>query len=366
MLSTAPTRLLEVVQSSPADVRVDKEAGVIHGVRILGPESRNGRTYSAEAIRKAVNLYENRNVNYDHPPQGAPERHFADRAGWLANVREVTGGLSGDLHFLKSDPRAAKLCEAAERRPESFGLSHNAEGRIVKKNGRNVVEEITRVRSVDVVADPATTRSLFESIEAESEEEPKMSKTMRQIAQSHSASKRGAALKRFLEQDEGLPMADMPVEAPSADPNAEIAAAFEKAALAILKQVFTGEMDADEGLGKIKELLGKKEEVVADAGGETPTDVPAPSPESLQADIRRLTAEASARDKLQEAAVKSTPARIKALVALNPVERKELIESWKGGDADARGSRPASTSARHLPESEMPKNAEEFAAALFD
>ncbi len=367
----APTQLLEVVQSSPADVRVDKEAGVIRGVRILGPESRNGRTYTPEAIHGAVSLYEGQHVNYDHPSHSTPdqERQFADRAGWLAGVREHQGGLSGDLHFLKTDPRADKLCEAAERRPEAFGLSHNAEGRIAKRDGKNIVEEITRVRSVDIVADPATTRSLFESIESEGAS-TMPTKTMRQIAEAHSTSKRGAALKRFLEQ-EGLPMADVPVDVvdvPAEDPNAEIEAAFLKAASAILKAVFVGERDADEGLAKIKELLGQKEQAADDTGDPAAADpaASAPSPESLQAEVRQLRAEGVVRDELQEAAVKSTPAKVKALVALNPVERKELIESWKGTSAEGRGSRPASTPARNVQESTMPTNAKEFADNLLE
>ena len=368
-----PTQLLEVVQSS-AEVRVDREAGIIRGVRVLGPTSSNRRIYAPQAITSAKPLYEGIHVNYDHPPKGSPdqERRFGDRAGWLTNVREHAGGLSGDLNVLKSDPRAEKVFEAAERRPESFGLSHNAEGRITKQDGKNVVEEITRVRSVDLVADPATTRSLFESIERENGEPPeesgdiKMSKTMKQIADAHHATnKRAAALKRFLEQ-EGMPMADVPVDAPAADPNAEIAAAFEKAAMSILKKVFVGEMDVDEGCGKIKELLGKKEEVVADAGAAV--DAVAPAPESVQADMARLRAEISIRDQLQESGVKSTPARVKAMIPLTESERKELIDSWKGqATTDQRGDRPASSPLREQDrQTKLPEDAKSFAEALFD
>lgn len=365
-----PTQLLEVVQST-SEVRVDIESSVIRSVRVLGPESLNGRRYTAGAIRGAVSLYEGIHVNYDHPQKGpTQERQFADRAGWLSNVREVNGGLSGDLHFLKTDPRAAKLCEAAERRPESFGLSHNAEGRVVKKDGKTLVEEITRVRSVDIVADPATTRSLFESIEngegsPDNLGEKNMpKKTMRQIADANcTTNQRAAALKTFLEQD-GAPMADVPVEVPSEDPNAEIAAAFEKAAMSICKKMFVGEMDAADGLGKIKELLGQKEKAAEDSGVADPAAVP--SPESLQAEIQRLQAGNDIRDQLQESGVKSTPARVKALVALEPAERKELIESWKDTGTTGRGPRPASAPARNIPEGEMPKDAKSFAAALLE
>ncbi len=51
----------------------------------------------------------------------------------------------------------------AEHAPENVGFSHNVEARTVRRGERVVVEAITRVQSVDLVADPATTRGLFES-----------------------------------------------------------------------------------------------------------------------------------------------------------------------------------------------------------
>ena len=143
--------------------RVDREAGVIRGVRILGRVSRNGREYLPQAISNAKPLYEGINVNCDHPSSARNDRRVSDRIGWLQNVREADNGLRGDLHLLKSHPLTASVLEAAERRPQLLGLSHNAEGRITKRDGKTLVEEITRVRSVDLVADPATASSLFES-----------------------------------------------------------------------------------------------------------------------------------------------------------------------------------------------------------
>ena len=37
--------------------RIDTEAGVIYGVKVLGPKSRNGRIYEDAAIRRAVPMY---------------------------------------------------------------------------------------------------------------------------------------------------------------------------------------------------------------------------------------------------------------------------------------------------------------------
>ena len=59
---------------------------------------------------------------------------------------------------------AERICEAAERMPDVFGLSHNAGGDgDYDKNGIFVVSNIVEVRHVDLVADPATTKSLQES-----------------------------------------------------------------------------------------------------------------------------------------------------------------------------------------------------------
>lgn len=142
--------------------RVDREGGVIRGVRILGRVSKNGREYLPEAIRGAVGLYEGIRVNCDHPSSARGDRSIADRIGWLAGVHESDGGLRGNLHLILAHPFTSAVLEMAERNPSMLGLSHNAEGRIVKRDGKNIVEEITAVRSVDLVADPATADSLFE------------------------------------------------------------------------------------------------------------------------------------------------------------------------------------------------------------
>lgn len=146
--------------------RVDREAGVIRDVKVLGYASANGRRYAPEAVRRAIGLYEGIRVNVDHPPAARPEaeRPLAARFGVLKNVAVGEEGLFGDLHYLRSHPLAELALEAAERLPEALGLSHNAEGRVASEAGQPVVEEIVRVRSVDLVADPATTRSLFEGV----------------------------------------------------------------------------------------------------------------------------------------------------------------------------------------------------------
>jgi hypothetical protein len=160
----ATTRLTERVASNTS-LRVDRESGVIRGVKILGGNSLNGRRYAREAMQRAVGLYEGKQVNINHPSRANRdlERSVSDRFGWLQNVRMADRGIVGDLHVLKSHPLAATVFEAAERNPALFGLSHVAEGRTRQERGSVIVEEIVSVQSVDIVADPATTAGLFES-----------------------------------------------------------------------------------------------------------------------------------------------------------------------------------------------------------
>ena len=72
-------------------------------------------------------------------------------------------GLFADFHFNPKHALAEQLAWDAEHAPENVGFSHNVEARIARRADRVVVEAITRVQSVDLVADPATTRGLFES-----------------------------------------------------------------------------------------------------------------------------------------------------------------------------------------------------------
>lgn len=158
--------LFEHIQAAPTG-RIDRANGVIRGVKILGRSSRNGREYSTEAMQEAAKLYEGVAVNLNHPSRATPNasRPVEDGIGWLENVRVRADGVYGDLAVLKSHPRAESIFEFAERNPGRFGLSHNAAGNVVTRNGRQIVESVDAVRSVDLVQNPATNQSLFESEE---------------------------------------------------------------------------------------------------------------------------------------------------------------------------------------------------------
>ncbi|MBP3695017.1 MAG: hypothetical protein J6J31_11375 [Thermoguttaceae bacterium] len=167
-----PGPVLEYAQAD-ASARLDRENAILHGVKILGFVSLNGRRYTEEALERAKVLYENAKVNVNHPkhsPQ-AP-RDYQDRIGNIRNVCfRKNEGLYADFHFNPRHPLAEQLMWDAEHAPENVGFSHNILARTIpQKDGTLLVEEISLVRSVDLVADPATTQGLFESQETASTE----------------------------------------------------------------------------------------------------------------------------------------------------------------------------------------------------
>ncbi|HSG68903.1 MAG TPA: hypothetical protein VLA12_00735 [Planctomycetaceae bacterium] len=189
--------LLEDFYTPIAEDTIDVENGVIRNVKILGSVSENGVTYSRDAMREAVSLYEGQTVNVDHPDRNSPtkERGWMEGIGFLEGVRydDKADGLVGNFHYYKTHPYAETLLERARRNPKGFGLSHNADGEYVKTAKGTVIEKIRKVRSVDVVGRPATTKGLFES----KSEEPTMKKySLRQLVESFgsTAEKKNIAL----------------------------------------------------------------------------------------------------------------------------------------------------------------------------
>lgn len=154
-----------------AALRVDREKEIIHGVKIIGVESRNGRRYRRAVLAAAVEQYEGAKVNVGHVKgKISTPREYADRLGVLRNVEAREEGLFGDLHFNPKHAVADQLAWDAEHNPSAVGLSHAAFIRFRKEAHVEVAEEIKRVVSVDLVGDPATTAGLFEEVQPPADE----------------------------------------------------------------------------------------------------------------------------------------------------------------------------------------------------
>ena len=154
----------EYADSRGVTLRVDRDAGVLRGVKLIGIESLNGRRYRPTALSAAVGLYEGAKVNVNHPKEGplAP-RDYRDRLGVIRQVEYRPGeGLFGNLHFNPKHALAEQLSWDAENNPRNVGFSHNVLAKLAREGEQTIVEAITHVQSVDLVADPAATQGLFE------------------------------------------------------------------------------------------------------------------------------------------------------------------------------------------------------------
>lgn len=151
-----------VIENKPGVV--DRNKCIVYGVKVLGFNSMNGRIYDPKAIRDAVPLYENAPVNKDHKTE-APL--FSDRLGWLQNVRFTSEGLYADFKYNPhADGIESFLWFAENNGLGDVGFSHLVSGKsIPDQDGTERVVRIDRVRSVDLVANPATTTTIFESKE---------------------------------------------------------------------------------------------------------------------------------------------------------------------------------------------------------
>jgi hypothetical protein len=170
-------QIQEYTDSRGMALRVDRNQGVLAGVKLIGLSSRNGRRYREAALAGAVGMYEGAKVNVNHPKDGplAP-RDYQDRLGVIRGVEFRAGeGLFGDLHFNPKHALAEQLVWDAEHNPRNVGFSHNVQARLSRVDDGVVVEAITRVQSVDLVADPAATDGLFEQVEVQEGPSPSLS-----------------------------------------------------------------------------------------------------------------------------------------------------------------------------------------------
>lgn len=158
----------------PGAVKVDRAGNRLGGAKLLGALSKNGHRYSTKALQEAAELYRadgGVKVNLDHPDRknlGAPRRVF-DRWGKVdpASVRVVEGdGVYGDVLYNPEHERSAAIVWFAENMPDVLGFSHNGRGTTSGRPGAMTVESVRSIRHLDLVADPATTRGLYESLSA--------------------------------------------------------------------------------------------------------------------------------------------------------------------------------------------------------
>jgi hypothetical protein len=343
----------------------DKAAGIVRGVKILGYESCHGYGYTAEAMKNAASLYEGRAINIDHPERknlGA-SRSYRDRFGKLHNVRYVEGkGLFGDLHYNKKHPIAEQFEYDVEHDPSNLGLSHNASG-IASADGK-FVESITSVRSVDLVADPATNVSLFES-----KGERRMAlKLQKKSGKTKSKQQIMAEFMENLSEHEDLAeLLEAAAVAPSDDESPAVETPLQATAKMAAAIFMDESMDVATKRAKIMKLLDLIDETNPTAGadgqsgdagaeGETPVKEskgekprgkfgkPTGNKELVEDTddiikrLARLERKEEIRSLCESKKFQPSPVQLKSLMSLeDDSEVEELIESWAGQSNDSSG-----------------------------
>lgn len=193
-------RLVEALTFNDRPSQVDREGGVIRGVKLLGEESANApphnHVYPRATREKALGLFRDARVCLNHPTraQSGETRPYQDGLGVVKDPREEGDGVYGDFHFNPEHPLASQICWDAEHAPQHLGFSINGDGDKRRDGGRTVVEAITGLSSIDLVSRPATTNGLFESrrrtvkkkvrdlIEALKTKRPGYSRALREMA----------------------------------------------------------------------------------------------------------------------------------------------------------------------------------------
>lgn len=153
---------MSVILQNIGNNPVDRANNIVRGVKILGFSSQNGRIYDLNAVKDALHLYENAPVNRDHTTETPL---FSDRLGWIQNVKLGFDGVYADFRY---NPNAegidAFLWFAENNGLGDIGFSHLVSGKYtVDPDGTERIIRIDKVRSVDIVANPATTKTIFES-----------------------------------------------------------------------------------------------------------------------------------------------------------------------------------------------------------
>jgi hypothetical protein len=300
MHDESQTILQEYADNRGLSLRVDRQQGIIAGVKLLGTTSRKGREYPQEVLARALPLYEGMRVNIDHVEPGQ-RRSLRDRIGLVKNVTLQPDGLYGDFHFNPMHPLAEQIAWDAENAPRNLGFSHDSRGSSRNQAGRVVVESIHKVLSVDLVANPASTSGLFESLEPEEKDPMDLSKlTIQELRES-----RDDLVKQILtEGDDGKMIAAQEAriqalqESIEAYQVKEAEAARNKAIADELKaagldpanklhcsEIFLEDLRATSDVSRRKAKIDDRKQLV---GSQKPASVPSTGPAPLQEDHAAL------------------------------------------------------------------------------
>ncbi len=137
--------------------KVDKEAGIIHGVSVITAGIAKGHNETVDAltlsqVEACAKKFAGGLKVVDRHTRSSDS--ILSTAGTLKNFRTESGKVRADLHILASEPNRDKLLEMAEMMPDTFGISIAFSGPTETRDGTNFARctEIYNAALVDVPA----------------------------------------------------------------------------------------------------------------------------------------------------------------------------------------------------------------------
>ena len=143
--------------------RIDRDAGVLYGVRILGIKSAHGYTYDLEAQKVAAPRFEQMCMGLDHDYASKPMT-IPDAWGVISNPRVDDKGTLADVTYLKTHMYTEQILEDAERNIGIFSVSPVTQHTSFD-NKTKAVKSFVPVRC-DMVVRSATNKKIFEQAAA--------------------------------------------------------------------------------------------------------------------------------------------------------------------------------------------------------
>jgi len=139
--------------------KIDKENGWIDDVVIMSSVSSNNRFYTAPALQSAAQKLNGRPAFFGHG--GGARDIKKDLIGNFSDLRIEKNKLLARLNVLEKEQNF--VFEIAEKMPDVAGFSLDADvAGHYDERGCLIVDEFNAGHSVDLVTNPATTKSIFE------------------------------------------------------------------------------------------------------------------------------------------------------------------------------------------------------------
>lgn len=147
-----------------SEARFEEGDNVIRNVVLLSSISKNNRRYLDKALSDVTGLASGVKVFADHPKSGETVRSVREIIGAIENPHRSGGKIYGNLRILSSHKNW--VFALAKEMPNIAGMSILAKGKMHPERdeqGREQVESVSILKSIDLVSEPATTSRLYEN-----------------------------------------------------------------------------------------------------------------------------------------------------------------------------------------------------------